>query len=170
MRVWKQCCAVFRSWIKPGQRPRGLQVNVAYFKRLFLHGHSVSEAHLHAKAFWEKQKRITARKSLRMWFTHLFISVCFAKSASGLSLRFPFFPSFSWVSDFYSLFRTSVMLSAFYSLTPPSLCSASPLYFVNCTCKSSLLSLLFPLFPSLGPRSYISAFMPSPSESYLALY
>lgn len=40
----------------------------------------------------KNKKRITGRKSLRMWFTHLFISVCFAKSASGLSLRFPFFP------------------------------------------------------------------------------
>lgn len=94
MHVCKQRCTVFHSWIKPGQRPRGLQVNVAYFKRLSLHGHRVSEAHLHSHAFrGKKKKRITARKSLRMWFTHLFIFVCFVKSAYSLSLCFPFLPS-----------------------------------------------------------------------------
>lgn len=36
----------FHSCIKRGHSPRGLQVNVAYFKRLLLLGHSVSVAHM----------------------------------------------------------------------------------------------------------------------------
>lgn len=60
--VCKQWCTVFHSWINPGQCLRGLQVNVAYFKRLFLHGHSVSEAHLHTNAFWDKDKSQQGKK------------------------------------------------------------------------------------------------------------
>lgn len=59
------------SWIKPGQRPRGLQVNVAYFKRLFLHGHSVSNTHVQ---YILVQGRILARKDLGMWLTRDYLS------------------------------------------------------------------------------------------------
>lgn len=55
LRVFACMCAgsdVFHSWIKPGQCPRGLQVNAAYFKRLFLHGHIFSSAHMNTPTCW----------------------------------------------------------------------------------------------------------------------
>lgn len=39
-------CFSVRSRIKAGQGPRGAQVHVAYFKRLFLHGQNVSFFHI----------------------------------------------------------------------------------------------------------------------------
>lgn len=59
----EQRSTVFPSWINPGQCLRGLQVNVAYFKRLFLHGRSVSEAHLHTDAFWDKDESQQRKKA-----------------------------------------------------------------------------------------------------------
>lgn len=52
MHVCRQWCVVFHSWIKPGQCPRGLQVNAAYFKRLFLHGHIFSSTHMNTPTCW----------------------------------------------------------------------------------------------------------------------
>lgn len=94
--VCKQRCTVFHSWIKPGQRPRGLQVNVAYFKRLFLHGHRVSEAHLHTHAFREEEKKKESQqeKASGCGLHICLFFVCFVKSACSLSLCFPFFLSF----------------------------------------------------------------------------
>lgn len=42
MHLCRRRRVVLPSQMKPGQRPRGLQVNVAYFKWLLLFGHSVS--------------------------------------------------------------------------------------------------------------------------------
>lgn len=116
MRVWKQWCAVFRSWIKPGQRPRGLQVNVAYFKRLFLHGHSVCEAHLHARAFWEKQKK---KESLREKASGCGLQIClFLCVLLNQPLVCPY------VFLFSLLFVGLWFLFLVPNVAPPSFCSA----------------------------------------------
>lgn len=49
MFVCRQQCVVSHSCIKLGQSPGGLQVNVAYFKWLFLLGHSAFVTHVHAE-------------------------------------------------------------------------------------------------------------------------
>lgn len=84
--VCEQWSTVFPSWINPGQCLRGLQVNVAYFKRLFLHGRSVSEAHLHTDAFWDKDESQQWKKPPDV----VYASVCFAfySISSSLSAHF----------------------------------------------------------------------------------
>lgn len=105
--MWRQWRAVFHSWIKPGQRPRGLQVNVAYFKRLFLHGHSVSNAHAE-----ESQQG----KSLRIWFTHLFIFSKKTLCVFKISLQFVGMLSFlfSDLSLLLLFIFFSVLVSVFF--------------------------------------------------------
>lgn len=68
---------MFHSRINPGQCLRGLQVNVAYFKRLFLHGHGVSEAHLNTDAFWDKDKsQGGGKKASGCSFAFVFVFLC----------------------------------------------------------------------------------------------
>lgn len=118
--VCKQRCTVFHSWIKPGQRPRGLQVNVAYFKRLFLHGHRVSEAHLHTHAFREegKKKNHSKKKPQDVVYTFVYFLCVLLNQPAVCHYAFLFFFLFSPIS----LFRTSVTLSAFSVVTPLSFC------------------------------------------------
>lgn len=113
-------CTVFHSWIKPGQRPRGLQVNVAYFKRLFLHGHRVSEAHLHTHAFREeeKKKNHSKEKPQDVVYTFVYFLCVLLNQPAVCHYAFLFFFLFSPIS----LFRTSVTLSAFSLVTPLSFC------------------------------------------------
>lgn len=115
----KQRCTVFHSWIKPGQRPRGLQVNVAYFKRLFLHGHRVSEAHLHTHAFREEGKKNHSKKKPQdVVYTFVYFLCVLLNQPAVCHYAFLFFFLFSPIS----LFRTSVTLSAFSLVTPLSFC------------------------------------------------
>lgn len=127
--------AAFHSWIKPGQRPRGLQVNVAYFKWLFLHGHSISSACMHTHSGTEKSH--SRKKSLGMWFTHLFIffqNQCVFEN----SLHFVTMLSFLWLQSAcfwnhsHSLYPLSVSASYYFLLfshefLPSSFISISPL-------------------------------------------
>lgn len=115
----------FHSWIKPGQRPRGLQVNVAYFKWLFLHGHSVSGAHILI------ERRIAARKSLRMWFAHLFIcpkrhSMLFENSLHVVTVLYLLF----WYLVLTSFLLIFYFHTAYFSTHSCFLCFA-PLFHVT---------------------------------------
>ncbi len=96
MHVCTRWRTAFHSWIKPGQRPRGLQVNVAYFKRLLLHGHSVSNAHTDTHAFrYAEDSQQGKASGCGLHICLLFQGfVWFLKSAYSLSFCFCF-PLFS---------------------------------------------------------------------------
>lgn len=112
---WQQ--AMFHSWIKPGQRPRGLQVNVVYFKQLFLPSHSISNTHIHSHAFCYEDESQHERKPQDVVYTFDYFCMCFLKSACSLSRCFWMF----FILLFYILL-VSVMLSPFSLVTSLSFC------------------------------------------------
>lgn len=147
--MWRQWRAVFHSWIKPGQRPRGLQVNVAYFKRLFLHGHSVSNAHAE-----ESQQEKASGYGLRICLFFPKRHCVFLKSACSLSVCFPFSSvtslSFCFLSFFQFLYPFSFISFSFISSIIVSISAHQ--WLADTYFHALLLFTSFPLcsdFPSL---------------------
>lgn len=125
-----------------------------------------------------KKKRITARKSLRMWFTHLFIFVCFVKSAYSLSLCFPFLPSlFPSPCSALCIFFTdpsvllpciifflflNIFLPCFFLLFPSPLSHLLYSLLINfrvqCASVKYFASLL--VFSPFLPRAFAHTFLP----------
>lgn len=119
--VCKQWCTVFHSWINPGQCLRGLQVNVAYFKRLFLHGHSVSEAHLHTNAFWDKDKSQQGKKPPDV--VYAFVCLFFVFFHFVQPANVPFVSTFLSFACFISFSLTTI--SSSFRLVSPDFTNAT---------------------------------------------